>query len=158
MSGKVKTTKFSVLLRQHHLSWQCHNCLGNFVWQQNSSYAGRSFVTCYYSFKFPLNSHSLHSPAICSSKFWPQKELFWLVCVLHNNGNPTLVLQQWNRIKPWGQQTALLSFLVDTRSTQGGKNWNKPPYSYRQVFKHETHSIDCVYWIDTIDMIFYCVY
>lgn len=86
MSGKVKTTKFSVLLWQHHLSWQCHNCLGNFVWQQNSSYAGRSFMTCYYSFKFPLNSHSLHSPAICSSSFWPQKELFWLVCVLHNNG------------------------------------------------------------------------
>lgn len=91
MSGKVKSTKFSVLPWQHHLSWWCHNCLGNFVWQQNSSYAGRSFVTCYYSFKFPLNSHSLHSPAICSSYFWPQKELFWLVCVLHNNENLTLV-------------------------------------------------------------------
>lgn len=33
-------------------------------------------MTCYYSLKFPLSSHSLNSPAICSSDFDHGKNSF----------------------------------------------------------------------------------
>lgn len=119
------------------------------MWQQNSSCAERSFMTCSYSFKFPLNSQSLISPAICSSYFWPQKDLFlfFSLPLLHNHENLTLASSNETAFSLEDNRLFCSAFLwrqgVQRKSKFYGKKIERKPHILTERFLDMSHVRAC---------------